>query len=67
VFKFQKTNNKELVMIDMLKEVIKGRNAIEKEQAQHERFGYEAPDYSETISSLQRYILKCCPNEKVFL
>lgn len=31
-FKFQKTDNKELAMLDMLKEVIKGCNAIEKEQ-----------------------------------
>jgi hypothetical protein len=30
-FKFQKTNNKELAMLDMLNEVIKGCNAIEKE------------------------------------
>lgn len=33
--KFQKTNNKELAMLDMLKEVIKGCNAIEKEQMEH--------------------------------
>ena len=52
-FKFQKTNNKELAMLDMLKEVIKGCNAIEKEQMEHERFGYEAPSYQETISNLQ--------------
>ncbi|WP_396186408.1 hypothetical protein [Flavobacterium sp.] len=29
-FKFQKTNNKELAMLDMLKEVIKCCNAIQK-------------------------------------
>lgn len=40
-FKFQKTNNKELAMLDMIKEVIKGCNAVEKEQMEHERFGYE--------------------------
>ncbi len=32
-FKFQKTNNKELAMLDMLKEVIKGCDVIEKEKA----------------------------------
>ena len=31
-FKFEKENNKQLIMLDMLKEVIKGCNAIEKEQ-----------------------------------
>lgn len=66
-FKFQKTNNKELVMLDMLKEVIKGCNAIEKEQAEHERFGFEAPDYQSTISNLKRYILKRCQDEKIYL
>jgi hypothetical protein len=54
-------------MLDMLKEVIKGCKAIEKEQMEHERFGYEAPAYQETISNLQRYILKRCQDEKIYL
>ena len=66
-FKFQKTNNKELAMLDMLKEVIKGCNAIEKEQMEHERFGFEAPDYQSTISNLKRYILRRCDDEKIYL
>ena len=66
-FKFQKTNNKELAMLDMLKEVIKGCDAIEKEQAEHERFGYDAPNYQETISNLKRYVLKRCQDEKIWL
>lgn len=66
-FKFQKTNNKELAMLDMLKEVIKGCNAIEKEQMEHERFGYEAPDYETTISNLKNYIYSRCREEKIWL
>jgi hypothetical protein len=66
-FKFQKTNNKELAMLDMIKEVIKGCNAIEKEQGEHDRFGYDAPNYQETISNLKRYILKRCQDEKIWL
>jgi hypothetical protein len=66
-FKFQKTTNKELAMLDMLKEVIKGCDAIEKEQAEHERFGYDAPNYQETISNLKRYVLKRCQDEKIWL
>ena len=54
-------------MIDMLKEVIKGCNAIQKEQAEHERFGFEAPAYQETISNLRLYILKRCRDEKIWL
>lgn len=66
-FKFQKSSNKELAMLDMLKEVIKGSNAIEKEQMEHERFGYEAPDYQETISNLKNYIYTRCREEKIWL
>ncbi|SNR87600.1 hypothetical protein [Flavobacterium sp. ov086] len=66
-FKFQKTNNKELAMLDMLKEVIKGCNEIEKELIEHERFGYEAPDYEATISNLKNYIYSRCRDEKIWL
>ena len=66
-FKFQKTNNKELAMLDMIKEVIKGCDATEKEQAEHERFGYDAPNYQEIISNLKRYILGRCREEKIWL
>lgn len=66
-FKFQKTNNKELAMLDMIKEVIKGCNAVEKEQMEHERFGYDTPNYQETISNLKSYILKRCQDEKIYL
>ena len=66
-FKFEKNKNKELAMLDMLKEVIKGCNAIEKEQLEHERFGFEPPAYQETISNLKNYILKRCQDEKIYL
>ena len=66
-FKFQKTNNKELAMLDMLKEVIKGCDAVEKEQMEHERFGYEAPNYQATILNLKSYIYSRCRDEKIWL
>ncbi|WP_140485394.1 hypothetical protein [Flavobacterium sp. GSA192] len=66
-FKFQKTDNKELPMLDMIKEVIKGCNAVEKEQMEHERFGYPPPDYQETISNLKNYIYDRCRDEKIYL
>ncbi|MBS7255180.1 hypothetical protein [Flavobacterium branchiicola] len=65
--KFQKTDNKELAMLDMLKEVIKGCEALEKEQMEHERFGYDAPDYQHTISNLKNYIYSRCKDEKIWL
>lgn len=65
--KFDKEKSKELIMLDMIKEVIKGCNAIEKEQLEHERFGYEAPNYQATISNLKRYILEICRINKIHL
>lgn len=66
-FKFEKTNNKELIMLDMIREVIKGCNALEKEQLEHERFGYEAPNYAEAISNLKSFILGMCKDHKIYL
>ena len=66
-FKFEKNKNKELVMLDMIREVMKGCNAIEKEQTEHERFGYNPPNYQETISNLKTYILNRCHEERIWL
>lgn len=65
--KFDKEKSKELIMLDMIKEVIKGCNAIQKEQLEHERFGYEAPNYQATISNLKSYILDICRINKIYL
>jgi len=65
--KFEKEKSKELIMLDMIKEVIKGCKAIEKEQLEHERFGYEAPNYQATISNLKSYILEICRINKIYL
>lgn len=64
--KFQTANRKELAMIDMLQEFIKGCNDLEREQIEHDRFGYEAPQYR-AISSLKKYILERCRDEKIWL
>ena len=66
-FKFEKNKNKELILLDMIKEVVKGCNAIEKEQLEHERFGYEAPNYQATISNLKSYILEICRENQIYL
>ncbi len=66
-FKFEKDKNKELIMLDMIREVIKGCESVEKEQAEHERFGYEAPNYQETIRNLKNYIISRCREEKIWL
>jgi hypothetical protein len=65
--KFEKNKNKELILLDMIKEVLKGCNAIEKEQLEHERFGYESPNYQATISNLKSYILEICRDNQIYL
>ena len=66
-FKFEKTNNKELIMLDMLKEVVKSCAAIRQQEVEHERFGYELPDYSEAIRNLSSYIFEMNRNSKLRL
>ena len=66
-FKFEKTNNKELILLDMIREVIKGCDAMEKEQMEHERFGYDAPNYAEAVSNLKSFILGMCKDNKIYL
>jgi hypothetical protein len=66
-FRFEKQKNKELILLDMIKEVLKGCNALEKEQKEHERFGFEAPNYEETISNLKGYIHEICKINKIYL
>lgn len=65
--KFEKKANKELVLLDMIKEVMKGCNALEKEQMEHERFGFEVPDYQETVSNLKSYIQEICRINKIWI
>jgi hypothetical protein len=66
-FKFEKDKNKELVMLDMIREVLKGCEAVEKEQKEHERFGYEPPNYQDTVSNLKNYLIQRCREEKIWL
>jgi hypothetical protein len=66
-FKFEKNNNKELAMLDMIKEIIKGCEEIQKQQQEHSRFGFEAPDYESSIDNLKNYILNRCRDEKIRL
>jgi hypothetical protein len=66
-FKFEKSNNKELIMLDMLKEVVKSCAEIQKLEMEHERFGYPLPDYSESIRNLKSYLLEMNRDNKLGL
>ncbi len=66
-FKFEQAKSKEFILLDMIKEVVKGCHALEKEQKEHERFGYDAPNYKETVSNLKGYILDICRDNQIYL
>lgn len=51
----------------MIREVVKSCQALDKEQMEHERFGYPAPDYAEAVKTLKWYILKRCQESKIYL
>lgn len=65
--RFEIQNNKSLILLDMIKEVLNGCQALEKEQIEHERFGYPPPDYIAGISGLKRYIINHCRENKIWL
>jgi predicted house-cleaning noncanonical NTP pyrophosphatase (MazG superfamily) len=66
-FKFEKQQDKQLILLDIIREIVKGCNEVEKEQMEHERFNYPAPNYQETIKNLKFFILKRCEDERIYL
>ena len=66
-FKFEKDNNKQLIMLDMIKEIVKACNEVEKQQREFIRFGLEPPDFEVGISNLKRYITDTCRDNKIWL
>lgn len=66
-FRFDKNENKQLIMLDMIKEIVKGCNEAEKQQKEFLRFGLDAPDFEEAISNLKKYILVQCRDNKIYL
>lgn len=66
-FKFEKDNNKQLIMLDMIKEIVKACSQIEKQQREFIRFELEAPDFEASISNLKSYIIENCRDNKIYL
>jgi hypothetical protein len=65
--KFELKNNKAVILLDMIKEVVKGCQSIEKAQVEHERFGFPAPDYFAGIVELKKYIIDMCDNHRIWI
>lgn len=66
-FRLEKNQDKQLIMLDIIREILKGCNEIEKEQYEHERYNYTAPNYQETIKNLKKFIIVRCRDERIYL
>lgn len=66
-FKFEELNNRELAMLDMIKEVVIGCDAIQKEQYEYERFNCDARNYKNTIRNPKLPVISRCYALKIFL
>lgn len=66
-YKFEKEQNKQLILIDIISQILKGCNEVEKEQMEHERFNYPAPNYLATIKNLKEFIIERCRDERIYL
>ena len=65
--KFHQNENKQLIMLDMLKEIVKACEETEKQQRESIRFGLESPDFEASISNLKRYLKIRCRENGIWL
>ncbi len=65
--KLDQSQNKQLLMLDMLKEIVKACEETEKQQKEFIRFGLEPPDFEESISNLKRYLIVRCRENGIWL
>lgn len=64
---YQLNNNKEKVLKEMVNDILKSCNAIQKEQEEHLRFGYPPANFEKAIEHLKSYILNRCEYHKIWL
>lgn len=65
--KLERNENKQLIMLDMLKEIVKACEETEKQQKEFIRFGLEPPDFEESISNLKRFLIARCRDNGIWL
>lgn len=64
-FKFEKSNDKQLVLLDMIREIVKACDDIQKQQTEFLRFGLEPPDFEAAVHHLKKYIAEICRINKI--
>ncbi len=65
--KFELNENKQLIMLDMLKEIVKACEETEKQQKEFLRFGLQAPDFEESITNLKHFLITRCKENGIWL
>ena len=65
--KLDQKQNKQLIMLDMLKEIVKACSETEKQQKEFLRFGLEPPDFEESISNLKRFLIVRCRENGIWI
>ena len=65
--KFDQKESKQLIILDMLKEIVKACEAAEKQQKEFIRFGLEPSDFEESISNLKRFLTLRCRENGIWL
>jgi len=65
--KFEQNANKQIIMLDMLKEIVKACEETEKQQKEFLRFGLEPPNYEDSISNLKRFLIVRCRENGIWL
>lgn len=64
---YQQNKSKELVLKEMLADILKACNAIQKEDEEHKRFGFAPANFEQAITNLKSYIHERCNHEKIYL
>ena len=65
--KFERNENKQLIMLDMIKEIVKACEETEKQQREFIRFGLEPPDFEESILNLKYFLIARCMENGIWL
>jgi hypothetical protein len=65
--KYELEKSKELVLKEMIGDILKACNVIQKEQEEHKRFGFEPANFEDAITNLQHYIMGRCKDERIWI
>ncbi|MDP2387765.1 MAG: hypothetical protein Q8M29_15435 [Bacteroidota bacterium] len=65
--KFEIDKSKETVLLEMISDILQSCNAIQKEQEEHKRFGFEPANFEAAIEHLKSYIHRRCKDHQIYL